>query len=44
MTSANFTDRGQKRNVEVGVQLDDARPAAVLEAQFVSGELFPRVP
>lgn len=40
VTSANFTDRGQTRNVEVGVVLDDARLAAVLEAQFVAGEWF----
>lgn len=42
ITSANFTDRGQTRNVEVGVLLDDARLAAVLEAQFVGGEWFVR--
>lgn len=40
VTSANFTDRGQTRNVEVGVVLDDVRLAAVLEAQFVAGEWF----
>lgn len=43
VTSANFTDRGQTRNVEVGVLLEDARLAAVLEAQFVAGEWFTRV-
>lgn len=43
VTSANFTDRGQTRNVEVGVLLDDARLAAVLEAQFGSGEWFTRI-
>lgn len=43
VTSANFTDWGQTRNVEVGVLLDDARLAAVLEAQFVAGEWFVRV-
>lgn len=37
VTSANFTDRGQTRNVEVGVLLDDAGFAGVLEAQFVGG-------
>ncbi len=42
VTSANFTDRGQTRNVEVGVVLDDARLAAVLEAQFVAGGWFVR--
>jgi hypothetical protein len=44
VTSANFTDRGQTRNVEVGVLLEDARLAAVLEAQFVAGEWFTRFP
>lgn len=44
VTSANFTDRGQTRNVEVGVLLDDPRLASVLEAQFVAGEWFRRVP
>jgi phosphatidylserine/phosphatidylglycerophosphate/cardiolipin synthase-like enzyme len=43
VTSANFTDRGQTRNVEVGVLLEDTRLAAVLEAQFVAGEWFTRV-
>jgi phosphatidylserine/phosphatidylglycerophosphate/cardiolipin synthase-like enzyme len=43
VTSANFTDRGQTRNVEVGVLLEDVRLAAVLEAQFVAGEWFSRV-
>ncbi len=43
VTSANFTDRGQTRNIEVGVLLEDARLAAVLEAQFVAGEWFTRV-
>lgn len=42
VTSANFTDRGQSRNVEVGVLLDDARLAGVLEAQFVGGAWFSR--
>lgn len=40
ITSANFTDRGQTRNVEVGVVLEDVKLAAVLEAQFVAGEWF----
>jgi phosphatidylserine/phosphatidylglycerophosphate/cardiolipin synthase-like enzyme len=40
VTSANFTDRGQTQNVEVGVLLEDARLAAVLEAQFSTGEWF----
>jgi PLD-like domain len=43
VTSANFTDRGQTRNVEVGVLLEDVRLAAVLEAQFVAGDWFARV-
>jgi len=44
VTSANFTDRGQTRNVEVGVVIEDSRLAAVLEAQFVAGEWFARAP
>ena len=44
VTSANFTDRGQTRNVEVGVLLEDARLAAVLEAQFAAGEWFTWIP
>lgn len=44
VTSANFTDRGQTRNVEVGVLMDDPRLAAVLEAQFSTGGWFTRVP
>lgn len=43
ITSANFTDRGQTRNVEVGVLLEDSRLAAVIEAQFVAGAWFRRV-
>lgn len=42
VTSANFTARGQTRNVEVGVVLDDAKLATVLEAQFIGGEWFVR--
>lgn len=34
ITSANFTDRGHTRNIEVGVLLDDPSLAASLEAQF----------
>jgi hypothetical protein len=41
ITSANFTDRGQTRNIEVGVVLDDAHLAGVLESQFVGGAWFP---
>lgn len=41
ITSANFTDRGQTRNIEAGVLLDDAHLAAELEGQlraaFASG-------
>lgn len=40
VTSANFTDRGQTRNLEVGVLLDDAGLARALEAQFAGGEWF----
>ncbi|NBD12656.1 DISARM system phospholipase D-like protein DrmC [Corallococcus silvisoli] len=43
VTSANFTDRGQTRNIEVGVLLEDSHLAAVLEAQFSTGEWFTRV-
>lgn len=43
VTSANFTDRGQTRNVEVGIVVEDAGLAAVLEAQFASGDWFSRV-
>lgn len=43
VTSANFTDRGQTRNVEVGVLIEDARLAAVLKVQFAAGEWFTRV-
>ena len=43
VTSANFTSRGQTRNVEVGVLVEDVRLGAVLEAQFVGGTWFRRV-
>lgn len=42
ITSANFTDRGQTRNIEVGVVLDDAHLAGVLESQFVGPWFAPR--
>lgn len=42
VTSANFTDRGQTRNVEVGVLLDDSNLASLLEAQFAAGDWFKR--
>ncbi len=42
VTSANFTDRGQTRNIEVGVLLDDQRLAATLEAQFATASWFER--
>jgi hypothetical protein len=32
--SANFTDRGQSRNIEVGARIDDAGFACALVAQF----------
>jgi phosphatidylserine/phosphatidylglycerophosphate/cardiolipin synthase-like enzyme len=34
VTSANFTDRGQSRTVEVGVLLDDPSFAAELSTQW----------
>lgn len=34
MSSANFTDRGQERNIEVGVLIDDARFAIQLAQQW----------
>lgn len=37
VTSANFTDRGQTRTIEVGVLLEDVHLAAVLESQFSTG-------
>lgn len=40
VTSANFTDRGQTRNIEVGVLLDDEPLAAVLETQFSPAQWF----
>jgi phosphatidylserine/phosphatidylglycerophosphate/cardiolipin synthase-like enzyme len=46
VTSANFTDRGQSRNVEVGVLIDDAGFARSLARQWalaVSAGVFVRV-
>lgn len=43
VTSANFTDRGQTRNVEVGVLLDDLAFAEALESQFGVEHTFSRV-
>lgn len=40
VTSANFTNRGQSRNLEVGVLLDDAELAQRLVGQFVPGPSF----
>ncbi|MDP3569470.1 MAG: DISARM system phospholipase D-like protein DrmC [Archangium sp.] len=40
VTSANFTDRGQNRNIEVGVLLHDENLAAVVEGQFSSARCF----
>lgn len=40
VTSANFTARGQSRNVEVGVLVDDAHLAAALEHQLQEGTHF----
>ena len=46
--SANFTQRGHKRNLEIGVRLDDPAAAAALVAQFdlliANGELVPMPP
>jgi phosphatidylserine/phosphatidylglycerophosphate/cardiolipin synthase-like enzyme len=36
-TSANFTNRGQSRNVEVGLLVEDGSVATALEAQFSAG-------
>lgn len=44
VTSANFTDRGQNRNIEVGVLLEDASLAATLESQFSAGPWFVEEP
>lgn len=35
VSSANFTERGQERNIEVGVSIDDARFAGALAAQWL---------
>lgn len=43
ITSANFTNRGQSRNVEVGVLLDDAELAQRLAGQFIPGSSFTAV-
>lgn len=40
VTSANFTDRGQTRNIEVGILLEDSRLAGTLEAQFAASPWF----
>jgi len=34
VTSANFTDRGQTRNIEVGVLIEDSRFASRLAGQW----------
>ena len=47
VTSANFTDRGQSRNIEVGVLLDDPHVAAHLAGQLrrcAAESVFARVP
>jgi phosphatidylserine/phosphatidylglycerophosphate/cardiolipin synthase-like enzyme len=36
VTSANFTDRGQTRNIEAGVAIEDRAFAASLERQWSS--------
>lgn len=38
VTSANFTDRGHSRNIEVGVVLEDRALAEALERQFFGAE------
>lgn len=40
VTSANFTNRGQSRNLEVGVLLDDPELAQRLAGQFAPGPSF----
>lgn len=40
VTSANFTNRGQSRNIEVGVLVDDAELAVRISAQFQPGPAF----
>jgi phosphatidylserine/phosphatidylglycerophosphate/cardiolipin synthase-like enzyme len=35
-TSANFTDRGQHRNTEAGVSIDDESFATALEQQWLN--------
>lgn len=47
VTSANFTDRGQTRNIEVGVLVDDGHFASNLAGQFrrcARQQVFRRVP
>lgn len=46
VTSANFTDRGQNRNIEVGALVEDLRFASALERQFqgaISLDAFARL-
>lgn len=43
ITSANFTDRGMTRNLEVGVLMEAPELARTLEAQFASGSWFSHV-
>lgn len=38
VTSANFTDRGHQRNIEVGVLIEDRALAEALEQQFSAAE------
>lgn len=44
ISSANFTNRGQTRNIEVGALLDDASFAESLERQLQPGAHFVAVP
>lgn len=43
ITSANFTDRGQTRNIEVGALIDDLALAESIESQFQGAPPFRRV-
>lgn len=43
ITSANFTDRGQTRNIEVGALIDDVALAESIESQFQETSHFRRL-
>lgn len=40
ITSSNFTERGQRRNVEIGVLLEEPALAESLVANFVAGDFL----